>query len=143
MEQVIAELWGGKRVKPSMMATLEPLSLAQWMSLHVKDADVKACMAVFSGYYGLPPKKINALFYAIATGEYLVHGGQYYKTRSQDLSNTLASGIQRNNGKIYYNTQAERILFDETRSIIDVRHYGQYLSCKSSDRQLPCSCNGR
>ncbi len=121
MEQVIAELWGDKHVKTSMMATLEPLSLAQWMNLHVKDVDVKTCMSVFSGYYGLPPEKINALFYAIATGEYLVHGGQYYKTRSQDLSDTLASGIQHKNGKIHYNTQVEHILFDKTRSITGVK----------------------
>jgi len=121
MEQVIAELWGNKRFKTSMMAKLEPLTLAQWMSRHVKDRDVKTCMAIFSGYYGLPPEKINALFYAIATGEYLVHGGQYYKTRSQDLSDTLALGIEQNHGKISYNTQAEKILFDKDKSITGVK----------------------
>jgi len=117
MEQVISELWEGKRFKTSMMGKLEKLSLEQWMSLHVNDPDVKYCMAIFSGYYGLLPSKINALFYAIATGEYLVHGGQYYKTRSQDLSNTLADCIENNNGTIHYNTEVEHILFDHNNSI--------------------------
>jgi len=117
MEQVISELWGGKRFKTSMMGKLEKLSLEQWMSLHVNDPDVKYCMAIFSGYYGLLPSKINALFYAIATGEYLVHGGQYYKTRSQDLSNALAACIEKNNGTIHYNTQVEQILFNQNNSI--------------------------
>jgi len=117
MEQVISELWGGKRFKTSMMGKLEKLTLEQWMSLHVNDPDVKYCMAIFSGYYGLLPSKINALFYAIATGEYLVHGGQYYKTRSQDLSNTLAACIEKNNGTIRYNTGVEHILFDQNNSI--------------------------
>ncbi len=120
MEQVISELWEGNRSGPSMMAKLEHLTLEQWMSLHVKDPDVKYCMAVFSGYYGLSPDGINALFYAVATGEYLVHGGQYYKTRSQDLSNALADCIEANHGKILYQTEAERILFDQENRISGV-----------------------
>ena len=123
MEQVISELWGGKRFKTSMMEKLEKLSLEQWMSLHVNDPEVKYCMAIFSGYYGLSPSRINALFYAIATGEYLVHGGQYYKTRSQDLSNTLADCIEKNNGNIHYNTEAAHILFDQNNSIEGVIDY--------------------
>jgi phytoene dehydrogenase-like protein len=117
MEQVISELWGRKKFKTSMMAKLEKLTLAQWMSLHVKDPDVKYCLAIFSGYYGISPAKTNALFYAIATGEYLVHGGQYYKTRSQDLSDTLAECIENNNGNILYNTQVEHIVFDHENKI--------------------------
>jgi phytoene dehydrogenase-like protein len=117
MEQVIAELWGGKRLKPSMMKKLEALSLEQWMALHVNDPDVKYCMAIFCGYYGLSPDKINALFYAIATGEYLVHGGQYYKTRSQDLSDTLAGCIEKNKGRILYDTQVARLEFDQENAI--------------------------
>ncbi|MCP3872724.1 MAG: NAD(P)/FAD-dependent oxidoreductase [Desulfobacteraceae bacterium] len=112
MEQVISELWGGKRFKNSMMAKLEKLTLEQWILQHVTDPDVKYCMAIFSGYYGVTPSNINALFYAIATGEYLVHGGQYYKTRSQDLSDTLADCIENNSGKIFYNTSVDKIVVD-------------------------------
>jgi len=117
MEQVISELWGGKRFKTSMMGKLEKLSLEEWMSLHVNDPDVKYCLAIFSGYYGVSPSKINALFYAIATGEYLVHGGQYYKARSQDLSDVLADCIEKNNGNIHYNTEIAHILFDPENQI--------------------------
>ncbi|MCG8634548.1 MAG: FAD-dependent oxidoreductase [Desulfobacterales bacterium] len=117
MEQVIAELWQGKRFAQSMMGKLEKLTLEQWMSQHVKDPDIKYCMAIFSGYYGLSPAKINALFYAIATGEYLVHGGQYYRTRSQDLSDILALAIEEKKGSILYNTMAGQILFDDNNAI--------------------------
>ena len=117
MEQVIEELWEGKRFKISMMEKLEKLSLEEWMSVHVNDPEVKYCMAIFSGYYGLHPSKINALFYAIATGEYLVRGGQYYKTRSQDLSDTLAKAVENNKGKVIYETSVEKILFDKNKEI--------------------------
>lgn len=112
MEQVISELWQGKQFKISMMDKLEKMSLEAWISGHVSDPNVKYCMAIFSGYYGLPPEKINALFYAIATGEYLVKGGQYFKVRSQDLSNTLAGAILDFGGRIRYNCRADRIDLD-------------------------------
>lgn len=117
MEQVIAQLWEGKKTVPSMMDILEKITLEQWMTRHVSDPGVKYCMAIFSGYYGLNPREINALFYAIATGEYLVHGGQYYKTRSQDLSDTLAAAIEKNKGNIFYNTLANKIEFDNTGAV--------------------------
>lgn len=138
MEQVIEELWGGNRSGSSMMVRLSSLSLEQWISRHVTDSRVKTCMAVFSGYYGLPPEKLNALFYAIATGEYLVHGGQYFKTRSQNLSDTLAKGIVNYNGKIVYNTQADQILFDETDAISGVRDsQGQVFPAKAVIANCP------
>ncbi|RLB87862.1 MAG: hypothetical protein DRH26_14720 [Deltaproteobacteria bacterium] len=120
MEMVISELWEGKRFEISMMGKLENLSLEKWMSMHVHDPDVKYCMAIFSGYYGVLPTEINALFYAIATGEYLVHGGQYYKTRSQDLSDTLADCIEANSGRILYDTQVAKILIDKEDTITGV-----------------------
>jgi len=121
MEQVIAELWRKKRFKKSMMAELESLTLEAWMSRHVQNPDVKYCLSIFCGYYGLPPEKLNALFYAIATGEYLVHGGQYFKTRSQDLSNTLANAVESNGGRIHYDTRVDQILFDSTATVEAVR----------------------
>jgi len=120
MEQVIAELWHGKKITPSIMDRLEKITLEQWISHHVTDPGVKHCMAIFSGYYGLNPSQINALFYAIATGEYLVYGGQYYKTRSQDLSDILAAAIEKNNGSIHYNTLVKEITFDNSGAVSGV-----------------------
>ncbi len=125
MENVISELWSGKSFQSSIMGKLENFSLEQWMSMHVSDPDVKYCMAIFSGYYGVLPVEINALFYAIATGEYLVHGGQYYKTRSQDLSDTLADCIEANEGRILYNTQVMQIVIDKDDTITGVMDNNQ------------------
>ncbi len=132
MEQVISELWGGKHYNESMMKKLENVTLDQWISSHVKDPNVKHCMAIFSGYYGVEPSQLNALFYAIATGEYMVHGGQYYKTRSQDLSDTLANLVEKNNGKIHYNTQVKQIQFDDNKSVQNViDHKGKSYPAKA------------
>ncbi|MCG8641291.1 MAG: NAD(P)/FAD-dependent oxidoreductase [Desulfobacterales bacterium] len=138
MEQVIDELWNGRQSTNSMMAQLSSLSLTQWMKRHVTHRDVKDCMSIFSGYYGLPPEKINALFYAIATGEYLVLGGQYFKARSQDLSGLLADGIEAFNGKIHYNTRADHIRFDGKNAVSGVTdHNGKLYPAKAVIANCP------
>ncbi len=121
MEQVIFELRSGKRFKASMIKMLDNLTLEQWMNLNVSDPDVKRCLASFGGYYCSGPNEVSALFYAVATGEYLVYGGQYYKTRSQDLSDALVASIQKNNGKIFYNTQIDHIVFDNDDAVAGVK----------------------
>ncbi len=110
MEQVIDELWGESSSKRDMIKKLEKISLEQWMSMHIQTSELKKILSVFCGYYGTAPSETNALFYAIATGEYLVFGGQYYKTRSQDLSNALAEAIYSNSGHVIFNTEVEQIL---------------------------------
>ncbi len=84
--------------------------------MHVQTPDLKKCLSVFCGYYGTAPSETNALFYAIATGEYLVFGGQYYKTRSQDMSNALADAIYAKSGQILFDTEIEEILLSKSVS---------------------------
>ena len=90
-------------------------TLADWLAAHIKRSEVRELLSVFCGYYGLPPSRLNALFYAIATGQYLVSGGQYFKTRSQDLSNVLMDAVIDNGGEVLLETAAERILLKEAR----------------------------
>jgi prolycopene isomerase len=116
MEQVIKEIWGDSSSKRSMIKKLEKISLEQWMSMHVQTPELKKVLSVFCGYYGTAPSETNALFYAIATGEYLVLGGQYYKTRSQDLSNALAEAVYTSGGQILFDTEIEQILVSQSSS---------------------------
>ncbi len=113
MEDVIYKLWGKSSNGRSVIQRLEKLSLEQWMSMHVKTPGLKRILSAFCGYYGTAPAETNALFYAIATGEYLILGGQYYKTRSRDLSNALADAVYTANGRIVFDTEVSQILISE------------------------------
>lgn len=62
----------------------------------------------------------------------LWEGKQYYKARSQDLSDTLADCIEQNNGKIHYNTEAAHILFNHKNNIEGVMdHTGKKYPAKA------------
>jgi prolycopene isomerase len=85
-------------------------TLAEFMGEQVKDPELQSVLTSLWGYYGLPPSKLSAFYYANATGEYLRQGSFYIKERSQNLSNALAQAIEAHGGKILYKTTAEKIL---------------------------------
>jgi phytoene dehydrogenase-like protein len=109
MVQVRKEM-AGYAGRDSAMDRLEKLTVADWLAQHIKSTEVRGLLSAFWMHYGLPPSRLNALFYAIATGQQLVTGGQYFKTRSQDLSNTLMETIIENGGQVLLKTDAKRIL---------------------------------
>ncbi|MBN1103111.1 MAG: NAD(P)/FAD-dependent oxidoreductase, partial [Deltaproteobacteria bacterium] len=85
-------------------------TLADLLSEHVKNPELQGVLSSLWGYYGLPPSRLSAFYYANATGGYLRHGSFYIRERSQNLSDALAEVIEVRNGKILYNTEAEKIL---------------------------------
>jgi all-trans-retinol 13,14-reductase len=85
-------------------------TLAEMLNEHVRDPEAQTALTSLWGYYGLPPSKLSAFFYANATGEYLRNGSFYIRNRSQDLSNALASQIESNGGQVHYRAPAEKIL---------------------------------
>jgi len=85
-------------------------TLADLLNSHVKNPEVQSVLSSLWGYYGLPPSKLSAFYYSVATGGYLRHGSFYIKERSQNLSDTLAEAIEAHGGKIAYETEVEKIL---------------------------------
>lgn len=61
-------------------------TLADFLNDHVKNPEVQSVLSSLWGYYGLPPSKLSAFYYANATGGYLRHGSFYIRERSQNLS---------------------------------------------------------
>jgi len=88
-------------------------TLADFLNEHVKNPELQSVLSSLWGYYGLPPSRLSAFYYANATGGYLRHGSFYIKERSQNLSDALAEAIEEKGGKVLYNTEVERILLKD------------------------------
>ena len=89
-------------------------NLAEFMEEYVTNSYLKDILASLWGYYGLPPSKLSAYYYASATGNYLKNGAYYIKPRSEALSQALAQSITRAGGRIYYNSQVTEILVQDS-----------------------------
>ncbi|MCU0598808.1 MAG: NAD(P)/FAD-dependent oxidoreductase [Desulfobacterales bacterium] len=107
---------GGKFFKPIFplqyrkMWNARNKTLSEMLDEYVQTPALKDALSGLWGYYGLPPSKLSAFYYSVATGGYLKNGSCYIRQRSQDLSNALADMIEASGGKIHYGRQVTKIL---------------------------------
>lgn len=88
-------------------------TLADLLDAHVKDLKAKEVLSAMWPYYGLPPSRLSAFYYAVATGGYLRHGSYYIRDRSQALSDALVEVIEGSGGKVLLATEASRIVMKQ------------------------------
>jgi prolycopene isomerase len=92
------------------MWNLRDKTLYDLLAKHIASAELRSLLAVTWPYYGLPPSRLSAFYFSVATGDYINKGGYYIRNRSQDLSNTLVSIIEENGGEVILGRKVERIL---------------------------------
>jgi prolycopene isomerase len=97
---------------PKMWA-IRNKTLAQFLGEHIRGPECQNALSSLWGYYGLPPSKLSAFYYANATGGYLRNGSFYVRSRSLDLSKALASTITGHGGAVLYDTEVEKILVQD------------------------------
>ena len=95
------------------MFSVRNKTLGQLLNSYVKDPALQTILASLWDFHGLPPSKLAGLYYAVAKGECLRNGTYYIKERSSDLSFALADVVERNGGRILYETRAKEILVEK------------------------------
>jgi phytoene dehydrogenase-like protein len=76
----------------------------------IKEPKLKAIISSLWGYYGLPPSRLAALYYAMPTYGYLEAGGYYPIGKSQKISDALTRFIETRGGKVRLRAKVEKIL---------------------------------
>jgi phytoene dehydrogenase-like protein len=76
----------------------------------IKDVQLKAIVSGLWGYFGLPPSRLSAFYYALPLMGYLRGGGYYPVGTSQRISDAFAALIRERGGEIKLGTRVERIL---------------------------------
>ncbi len=82
----------------------------QFLEPWIKDAELRGIVSGLWGYFGLPPSRLAALYYALPIMGYLSSGGYYPKGRSRAISQALVKFIQERGGKVELSTRVEKIL---------------------------------
>jgi all-trans-retinol 13,14-reductase len=76
----------------------------------VQNPKLKAVISGLWGYFGLPPSKLSAFYYAMPLIGYLENGGFYPAGTSQRISDAFVGLIKKNGGEVKLNTRVEKIL---------------------------------
>lgn len=84
-------------------------TLGELLDGYVEGPAAREALVAMWPYYGLPPSKLSAFYFAVATGSYLRDGSYYPRPRPQSLSMALAEVIEAAGGKVRYGTAVEKI----------------------------------
>jgi phytoene dehydrogenase-like protein len=98
------------------MWSLRNISLSDLLNKYTKDPMlIKSLSRAHLLVMGLPPSQLSGFWGAAYTGSMDKFQDYYFKSRSQDLSNGLASVIKDNKGVLVYNKTVNKILTDKNR----------------------------
>jgi all-trans-retinol 13,14-reductase len=76
----------------------------------IKDPELRGIVSSLWGYFGLPPSKLAAFYYALPVIGYLSSGGFYPKGRSRAISQALVKFIQERGSRVELSRGVEKIL---------------------------------
>ena len=104
-------------------------TLSAFVDDYIKNPDLKESLTSGWGSFGLPPSKLSAFFYVIASSTGESNPG-YIKKRSQDLSYALAESIEEFGGQILYENLIEKIDIKNKAVSGLITDQGDYLPAK-------------
>src|SRR5579884_459631 len=86
------------------------LTWGEMMNRRIQNEKLRGIVSALWPYYGLPPSKLSAIYYALPTIGYLKQGGYYPKNgRSQTISDAFVNFIEGHGGKVLLNTRVSQI----------------------------------
>jgi prolycopene isomerase len=113
---------GGRFFKPTFplrypqMWRWRKATLAEMIGSCVTDPRLGNLLGGLWSYFGLPPSRLSAFYYAAAMGEFLKYGSWYVRPRSQQLSDLLREAIQDAGGQVRTGVGATGILLEDGRT---------------------------
>lgn len=90
---------------PRYFNELEALSLYEFLKRYTDDEDLIETFSFLWLYYGLPPKKLNALYYILAWTSYHIGGTFYIKGGGGQLSDAFVTSFKEVGGEIFLSNE--------------------------------------
>lgn len=111
-------------IKWSSMSTYEVLRT------YTSNEDFIRIFTALWTYYGLPPKKLSALYFFIPWVSYHIYGKYYIEGGAQKLSDSFTSSIKKHGGQVYLKSKVKSIRYSEGRVKGIKLENGERFNCK-------------
>lgn len=99
---------------PNLMR-VSRLTLHELVSQYIQEERLKSMIGQLWGFFGLPPRKLSALYYTIAFLQYYESGGYYLKGTFSSLSNLMAGRLKEYGSEVKLNSKVKNILFSSDK----------------------------
>lgn len=87
---------------------------------YIGDDRLKAVLAQYWLYLGLPPSRLSAYYFAYVWYDYAVNGSYYPRGGSKAIVSALVKNIVDAGGEVRLSTEAARIRFDDGRRAVGI-----------------------
>jgi len=101
---------------PKMLSAMS-MTLDEYMSQFIADAELKTVFTTLWGYYGLPPAKLNAAIFIFPWVSYHFFGAYYPVGGSMAMSRAIERTLKQFGGEIRYRQTVTRIEVREGRAV--------------------------
>lgn len=113
------EMINNKKGVPTFLK-YQDYSLQEMLDEFVQSPKLKSLICQFWGYFGLPPSKLSANYFAYAWTDYHHYGGFYPVGRSQMISDKLISVLEGMGGEVITRQEVTEV-FAENGKVRGVR----------------------
>lgn len=92
-------------------------TVGSWLDKYFTNENAKVDLIGHIAYWGDDPYTLSMFYFGMASSGFIYNGGHFIKGGSQQLSNHLASYIEKNGGCVLLGKKAEKIVTDRGRAI--------------------------
>ncbi|XXM71418.1 phytoene desaturase family protein [Lysinibacillus sphaericus] len=118
-ENIRNEMINNRKGAPAFLK-YQDYNLQEMLDEFVQSPKLKSLLSQFWGYFGLPPSKLSANYFAYAWTDYHHYGGFYPVGRSQSISDKLISVLESMGGEVMTRQQVTEV-FAENGKVCGVR----------------------
>ncbi len=104
-------------LKYGKMLSVMSSGWADFMAKFIKDERLKTVFSTLWGYYGLPPKELNAAVFIFPWVSYHLFGAYYPAGGSMAMSRALEAFIVRHGGEIRYKQTVNKIVVQDAKAV--------------------------
>jgi len=92
-------------------------TMEEMLDRRITDRELRSVLAASWQYFGLPPSRMSAFYYAMGMGEFLSKGAHYPRERSQGITAALVRVIEKEGGEVICGRKVERILVERGEAV--------------------------
>ena len=104
-------------VESSLIRKYKDLTLKVFLDQRFKNERLKAVIAQYWGYLGVPPSQLSAIYYLYMFWDYAVNGAYYPEGGSEGVARQLEKEIINSSGKVVFGAEVNRLISEDGKTL--------------------------
>ncbi len=104
-------------ISSSLIWKYKNLTLKDFLDNYFKNEMIKALLAQYWGYLGVPPSKLSAIHYLYMFWDYIANGAFYPEGGSEGVARLLHDEIIESGGEVFFGSEVKKVISTDGKII--------------------------